>query len=204
MKNLNWRNILKAAGILAVFISILMLIFSCSPYSRMQKKPPLTDKDTLNLATRCHATFPVRELETIRVVIDTVIDKQAVEFLSDQLRQALNLLANCQDDKGAPIDLDSFRIALITQLKDGIPPQIIYKTEYRDKIVKDSAEAVMWRKLYEGISKEIVSLQNTIIKKDTQIESIKEGRKKWTWYAISTWLLIVLYLIGRIKFRLPW
>lgn len=62
----------KSIGLLS--IAVIWLLCSCSPYNRLAKRNPITSRDSTNLAAKCNAVYPSKEIDSSTTVTHIGID----------------------------------------------------------------------------------------------------------------------------------
>lgn len=185
------------------YLIIALLFLACKPYNQIAKKPPLSDRDTLNLSKRCMETFPVVPKIVVVEKVDTVMDEKAVLNLSKKLTTALKQLDECKDSKGNLVNLDSFKTAITKQVEKDCKPVTIVKTVTKEITVVDSAQTVYWRKTAEALTKESSVKDGQIIELEKQITEAKQKKRQYQWSFYALIGLIAFYIIGRIKRVIP-
>jgi hypothetical protein len=177
-------------------LPLLLLSFAaCNPYNKLPTRPPVSAKDSLNLANRCDQTFPSTpeyiegetKWDTLYLEPPSEIDLgEAGEILQargydlDSLERVI--LSRCR-----PKEIRSVRVD--TLLK---PDSIAYYRERRarDEAVKIAAKAIADKEHHEKRMLEKYS---------------KHSMYKFAFYFYPIWLIvcILLYFWAKNKFKIP-
>lgn len=185
------------------YLIIALLFLACKPYNQIAKKPPLSDRDTLNLSKRCMEVFPVVPKIVIVEKTDTVMDQEAVINLSKKLTTALKQLDECKDSKGNLVNLDSFKTAITKEVEKDCKPVTIVKTVTKEITIPDTVQAVYWRKTSEALTKESAVKDGQIKELKEQITEAKQKKRQYQWSFYGLIGLVALYILGRIKRVIP-
>lgn len=74
--------IYSKSKVLLSIAAIIWLLCSCSPYNRLAKRNPITSKDSINLAAKCNAVYPSKEIDSSTTVIHIGVD--SINFFKEK------------------------------------------------------------------------------------------------------------------------
>jgi hypothetical protein len=165
----------------------IQLFMGCNPYKKLDKRPPLSTKDSLALAARCTAVFP--NIPTI-VRTDTVIKivkEEAEGDVQDLLMEVDSLIE-------APyFNVDSLRAAILKQCKP--TREIVTKTITITQTKPDSAALRIWIERY-NLAQIIISQRDKTIEDQKAKIAVNVKYKRGVWFGLIFLLVAAALIVG--------
>ncbi len=179
-------------------LTLLLLALSfaaCNPYNKLPSSPPVSAKDSLNLANRCDQTFPSTpeyiegetKLDTVYLDPPSEIDLGEAGEILEARGYDLDSLERVILKRCRPKEIRSVRVDTLRK-----PDSTAYYREKRakDEAIKIAAQAIADKKHHE----------QKMLQKYSKYSMYKFG-----FYAWPIWLLlcILLYFWARAGFKIP-